>query len=470
MSSQLGDYVHWRRQNYVKMGTSSTPGSSKGKSPGELMTYFKGARTNIINKSKNIFKTGLSGKDLHELEMFYTSLFFPKSNLNDAEQKMIDNFQKGWVKIFNKFRNGNLILNSQGGIHKDSYVGGTYAKNKEFTSKEVNEILQLLESEIHRSGNKKTNAIQASDKLLMEKIKAKLNSEGGISKESKDIISLIKERFINRSYYAAYGDAFEDGIYAASRILDEAPIIANKKVYESLVKGSQRSSAGISSAFVTDFIGDDRKQEIFNKKGEAGDFLYETNKTQDKVDISFTYKGKLLNMSAKYVGKKSDQIAIHTGTSFLVLLQSAQTDIDIDWFNHYLNIAVEPVDTLYKNYASARAEAIKTFKVLAAIKGLTGDILGKGSQANTFAVYDTAARRVRIVDMSLAIRKLESLVNNGGISIEGIDDLDLIPIDESWSRRDSQNSIEAAKNRIAGIIAHLHKQKYHMTLDKKQLL
>ena len=72
--------------------------------------------------------------------------------------------------------------------------------------------------------------------------------------------------------------------------------------------------------------------------------------------------------------------------------------------------------------------------------------------------------------MSLAIRKLESLVNNGGISIEGIDDLDLIPIDESWSRRDSQNSIEAAKNRIAGIIAHLHKQKYHMTLDKKQLL
>jgi hypothetical protein len=71
--------------------------------------------------------------------------------------------------------------------------------------------------------------------------------------------------------------------------------------------------------------------------------------------------------------------------------------------------------------------------------------------------------------MSLAIRKLESLVQKGGIKIENIGNIDLIPINEIWTENSVLSRTEA-RNRIADIISYLNQQKYKISLDKKQLL
>ena len=486
-SDQIGWYVHWHHSNYAKWGTNFNPVSKKGKkngyksasyggakAPSQLATYFIGRRKHIISGAKkNLSK--INKNDLKELEALYTSLLFPKGNLSKAEQTLLNNFRKEWERIFKKFNNGYLLFNEDGFLKKAAAYS-EYEGKASLNYKEVNEIINILQSTHHRSGSEKTAAQIAQDSALIDKINKIFKDENIFRKNNKDLFKEIEERFTNRNYAGMFGYALEDFIVAANQVVDGIVGKVTKKIYKEMSVGKNVSGAIIESSSMTDFIGHERKGNIFGKKENDTDFEYHVKKTPNKTDIIFEYKGQPLKMSAKYVGITNNKIKIHQGSSFLTMLQKYPNDISTHWFNHYLNISTAPEDSVYKQYAKARMEAIETFKVLLAVKGLTGQIAGRTGQAEIFTVADAKAKRVRIITMADMLSNLNKLIYNNGIMIQDSGgknakdlNLNLIPVKKTPPRGNYKPDMGEARDRITNILAYLHQQKFTVSLDKSRL-
>ena len=121
-------------------------------------------------------------------------------------------------------------------------------------------------------------------------------------------------------------------------------------------------------------------------------------------------------------------------------------------------------------------EAIETFKVLLAVKGLTGQIAGKSDQAEIFTIADAKAKRVRVITMADMLSNLNKLIYNNGIMIRdggGKDakdlNLDLIPVKKLPPKGNYKPDMGEARDRITDILSYLHRQKFAVLLDKSRL-
>ena len=137
------------------------------------------------------------------------------------------------------------------------------------------------------------------------------------------------------------------------------------------------------------------------------------HESQQKVDVSFEYKGEKVNISAKNValGKNwshlSKAITVTNGNPLLDLLQ----DESSDFVNHYLNLFADHNGEggYESHFGFLRNQYLDVIKMIIIYKALTGD--GYGHQddiANVFIVNNNqdAKNHVRVINIKSLVYKI----------------------------------------------------------------
>lgn len=411
----IGDYIHYKVTNYTEYGTYRKDKSNDGSSYKSAQGIYNTQKEQMLSNI-NSFKSQ-NNNNLSELSEKLTQLIYGARNGDGrgVADEIFKKFQNIVERIFNeKFSNFDINWNTMSVYSKIKPIN---EKKKNFSKKELEKYKNLLDNEMERLKSGMTNFSKNGN---LEQIGIAINQlENAIEK-----VKQTNENFepqgnfiddINAAIYAesfpyalAIGDVFENFLGVAQYVLNnniekkEDDII--KELSEKIVGTTGKSLVTIDKTkFSEDFVN-------FNSSGNlyvTDDLTYEitSNKTQDKLDVIFDWNGDTLNITAKNYSLRDDtqQISLVSGTSLLYLIQNENPY----FVNHWLNLVSHS-----NSSGLDLSEGHNAMKITIFAKALTGQLLGRGGEADTFVLNWRAQKKVYVLPVGDIIKAAASNIEN----------------------------------------------------------
>lgn len=454
----IGDYVHYKKANYRKYGTTV-----KGPS-----NYSEA--TSIFIEQRNVLKNRIpstTSNNLQELENFLNGMMYGSDEDQQSDTQAIQELQNRVSKVFTE-KYSNFGLNFSKGME-------VYYKGNQKATQEKSIKITTLEKYLQTIKNMANGSIQLSKSAniaiinnVISQLESYLNSHRGditstidltTDSSAKDLLAQINRVLKMQSIpkALAIGDAFEYWLALASMYGGAKAVeVSDQLIIDTLVKGGNRSNPIISlNNFSDEYINmDDLMASGAFSKGwqplnDYTGFMF-NKPTQDKLDMVFNWKGDELKVSAKNYKLTSSGSLIHlvSGTSLLYLIGGENTD----FVNHWLN-CVSGVDSIGGKLLQSAHIAMK---LTILVKALTG--LGTSAQANisdTFILNHRIQQHIYVRSMAQILNNVENLITKdvNGVRFSGYPNR----IPNKWvGKKQGPMSRVSAQARITNLIATLH--------------
>lgn len=462
----IGDYVHYSAFGYMQHGITRH---------GQFTTYED--QKGRIRDLANSFKI-TNSKTLEQIENvvngFSENPNF-KNYLPEIQKKIIDTYQKQVTGV--NFSNYTVdLVNPQG-----KYGVGRIKRHKRsdksihFDVKEVtNKLLKmedLIDKKIRKGQIPKDNLselqfqVQQAKKLYKDifgRAVQQMKSWG--YKPSKEKIDSTKEnllrvrmnQIIDQYLHVPPVSLMEGTLF--EYVLAVAGYVGSGEALENInytieqgVKGLEKN---VSVQTQNNFIKTPKVQQIINEKVKI-DSNGVISRGQSKVDVSFTWNNESVNISAKNVNIYGNYkwITVVSDSPLLVMIMG----MNPDFVNHYLNVYT--YHGLPGKGGSAKVSIVGSqytgvgddMKYALFYEGLTGSTFHNGNDvANVFAINDKTSGKVRLIDMSYILSKMENSINTILVKVNG-QDLTSMHFKNDWA-----NSLD---ERIAHLVQQLHAAK-----------
>lgn len=467
-SNRIGDYIHWKYNNYLEYGLGVT--EKKSVSPEEALQRQRAIVKAEITKNRSASdKVRIKNELLNRLNFLYATGPATINNVTYTEQEM----QEIRTRIINivqsRMKTGNFNFSTLTGTQDDK-LGILETKLRNLAQNDTNwldaiyERLRLMIQErdkiggMIQSGNGnldnwsvELNEAIASFNNIISKIGVKLNASGvnigredfikllqdnGVSRRAKGYSSLATQvnRLINTAKKAAdanlTGDVAEWYSAIAIALGSQYGREQQLQLLKDLENGldfSEIGAIGKSSSMaikITDNFtvkGFDRNQRknLGTYFLDFGSNQLKATSTQDKVDLTISLgQGEMIGASIKNydLSSKTRKIHILNGADLLNYIQEYY-----DFVNHYLNLTVDGTTSESYRPAKAIAAANTVMALTIALKALAGNVykmdssgnIGKSAQAEIFIVHDNSQTMggFNIYFMDDIINKLELMAN-----------------------------------------------------------
>lgn len=474
----IGDYIHRKRENYLKFGTLQANENNE--------SNIKDISQIIKNQHKRVFEKAsspISGKKIWELENALNDFFYPK---NEEQEKNLNDF----LNIFNEI------------VEKKGYEFSTYLSQDLDNSQKIisikNKTKNLIHKDIEEAKNNNQIAkrrvstlqkqLEIISKILRNEIKLKKDTEKNLlefpnilNNTIKELQNLIKDKketqFVNVSsnlqeqintileqianpYLMILGDVLEYGLAYFSLQVQNKKGEITKDLLDSLVIGTTGRTAPTMdfSQISSDFVDINNLDFKGWQKVAGEDFKFQLSApTQDKTDVIFNYSDNaILNISAKNYSLKDSSAKIHilSGSS---LLQAILNENNPSLMNHWLNmVSSQEITNKSSNFIPNYKETHNTILLSLLLQGLMGT---KGELANIFVLNSRSNKHIYVRNIFSILKNFEksgytqaSFGNNFPTKDNPL------PMDISASD---------AKTRITKLIAELHQRKLNIQIDRK---
>ena len=526
--SAIGDYVHYSKMGYLNFGTEKANGreinkkNNEGENKGKtvLETYY----TNTKMRNEMLRNTAMSEEEQQRLANMIAGLMAPAKLEDEAQKKRADELWEDLKKfLIEEFHSDDLadrIVRGAGNVlHRGSKIGVSTIETKEGKQTFLGTVFKRL------------NGLQDAINGLLDGQKSKNKLKSNLDQIYKELLKILdlEDEFIESTGYnftamkekaEAKGISFSQGFRKGST-KERGMMINNKKgsvvdlvnqcistfkdlanlekgtLLETTISLASILSGSIAVDNVQKYIseavvGKNTKENIyataqFSKEVDWKTVLgkdytepineimeIKTKATQDKVDTVLTWKDNKSNQT-KLVGISAKNLSVHTnatiklveGVSLLNLLQDFE---NIDFVNHYLNIAAlhdkEQQPLQGSRYSDLINKAHLAIKANILIKALQGHKLDS-SVPELLVLNDNNTGAVYVFDIYNLIYQVLSSIGGsepfGNSVIEENsygEDITKIHFINSWVDNDSRDY----GPRISNLLADVHSNKMRVGL------
>lgn len=438
MGRKIGDYVHLDRDNYREYGINRRARTTGINSYQGWESLVK-AHNRIVVKSTN--KSQIKG-----LEKFLNSLVYGegKSQEEINREVFLKDIQPKVIELFNKKYPG-LGIGQYYGVYKIPKE-----TTREGLGNKANTYINLI-TNIMNKGELKKGEIDTLQSLI-DRLKKLMSEKGGKEVDHEKLIDdlnaiMAKEKFS----LAAVGDSFEIALGVISEALKGRELKEINGLTEGLWTGHETSSVRINASKFQEDVLKEMRESLNNAghpralpKVKNGEITFKA--TQDKADITFTWQGSDLHVSAKnYSLKSNPYIHLLGGTSMFTLLSLERPE----YVNHYLNI-------MGTQDADRMTQARDDLKRLILIRALTGQGTGKSNVADTFIINIRSKKKIRVLTMSQIYNAYKK-------------DLEKVEIKNFNNGLVANAEAATPEQRIGAMLADLHSRKLAVSIDANNI-
>lgn len=424
MSTGIGDYIHFSRDNYLQHGVTED-GSFK---------MWESAVDDVKKKARKN-SVSLTDKDLQTIEQALEGIL--KSDIKDdtpqavakqevlrvLEEKFKDTLQnvddktgnvtlKDASSVLGKARSSTNIANLVKRVNQLEQIiidqarqGSIDAKNALIEVKSLQSFYDSVASQINQY--KKRNKIKITeDPRLYKDLQAKKTS----------LNNLIKEFAAYPAMELQKGEFFENMAACLPKVCEN--------VVATHIKAIDREKVSYDTEkFAPQFI-----------TKSFGEMLEKTSMTQGKIDVEITWRGddgleQLLGASLKNANLGNYYVHVVTGSSLLFMIQ----DLDTNFVNHFLNLFAKHKGKDSSIFMDYKKQMVEEMRLVLFYKGLTGDNYQRTS-ANTFIVNDNRTGKVKAYrTQDLVDKAIENIDTLRGIQLNGKTFNEKISFVNNWS-------------------------------------
>lgn len=446
--SAIGDYVHLYSWNYLDCGFNKIHERNPSISAAAAL---KNQRTLITNKIKVLE----SSKQTKNLEKELNSLidFLGTGDTKDGTDTAVEavkvmknlitsDWQEHGQKRLINMSTLNVTSNNIGRVGKIKSRGHYINREHSYEQTLKDRIIQLNNAMTTLQKNLENTNTDVDEYQLIQDIKEirkymndnfKLINQylnetdlaGGKIRSENEREAIKKINNFIKIYAPFLDDAKQKGTLFENAIAlvpakiqslgaTEMVNTIEKSIQKNVQGGFYAKNSYKKDAFITGMIEKGKiGQEITT---EYNAMIQKVSESQQKIDVSFEYKGEQMNISAKNlnIGKGwknlNKDITITSGNPLLSLLQ----DESADFVNHYLNLfssnpAYETQIGVTSSFGFLRAQYLDMLKMLILYKGLTGDVYGRNEElANILIVNNNSdpKKHVKVVNIKALIQKI----------------------------------------------------------------
>ena len=529
--AQIGYYIHYLYENYKRYGITINGRSDSAQ------TAYDTQRLLLIQEATGRLMGKLNASHKSEIEnslnyMYGGSTSFSGEWTSENQQYLLSEIQKAIAhKLGLEMEQidwDTLTVNSKGQLKRATYQSTKERFKIDTLKTRINQLKMVMEEinakeKANRTEDEK-NFLEAAEKMdtILEEFQNSLPEgktyfsykNGNTAKKlmadlnafwvhwkkiaSSYLSGQVGEMMAAAGLFVAKNKAKLTSKELIDKFVEELKINLQKQNQQKLgLVGNQRSAAVlVKSNFALQHLNKEDKtlydknthfknDEMFTDFGVAKPRMYYT---QDKVDLTFDLEGVgTINASVKNYRRNASSITLHSGTSFLTMLQQFP-----NFVNHYLNITASMKGEKQK-VAGANDEDIKKwnalFKQTVFYKGLIGGLLkynkNEGlhkTQENQIVITnDKTTGRFKVYYVSELINTVLSPSGNYAdlILLKGIQDNTTWTNQNKWmvyksrtigrhrDKNKSQKNVNAAFLRINRLLNSLHKYKVDLQVSPK---
>ena len=517
--SAIGNYIHYKANNYLSYGTHRKGTKNVGKSP---IKYIQEVRQDMLKKIHNN-STTMRLKDIETEYNIYRDALVNQKDIKDkdlmniifellGEKHELDpesfelDLDTGTLDISNIQKQGQKVKQ----LRKESET-----KNKRIVVSKTGTILDRLETarkqlEAWDKGSKKEK--QKIEKILenIEK-EVKAAAEGinkeiyRIKKENPDLqLPYLKESILTREQARNFISEINKAM-SAVRFGGVTTLKGDFEEYLAMAIELQqrgialtKSNEAIKEAFkeFIDIYGGGRKntpdtpdfisinKQIANELAEIGNYTfrhkitddkgqeqytygYKISSSQQKMDAVFTFEGKPYGLSIKnYDLKKGHPIGLVSGAPLLNFLIGYEND-SINYANHFLNILAYHPDSGSEMWSILRQQANYTLAIHILYSALSGQWTGKKDGfAEILVVKDSGSKGgVKMYDVAALVEKISKKATDiyNLIEITPYERFTSLELDNTFVNA-GDNRGAAISRRLTQLLADAHKKKISLSI------
>ena len=492
--AQIGNYIHYHFQNYLKYGTARKIRDERISSGAKIASFdsmITSLETSTLAASPNMGKA----QQLEDALNYFCNTKGSKApkgiELSDSDRKMIENFLLEQLKKSYDIVGADFERTA---IGKDN-LGASYEKNlsiKEAHSlksseagesgtfylkwfeKRVDDLMQIAKAlnESIEYGKtdpmtKKAEALKAQWESLKSEVLSKTGKvKGGIASGrmspgmlgysdvasfQEDLVKLGKEVYAAAAVWMIEGKLAEDLVAVISYVVE------NKANLESanLLKILENRSVGTTLAGRSMILKSDFDTNVLSKmqptlsKSFNEDYMGYSLKgnPQGKVDVNASFgQASVKNYYLNSKTTNKEGVSLVTGANLFNML--AQEPL---FLNHYLNVAGDNVTHTSQYFLQDANRALKRFLTTQAIAGLKN----REKTANLFVINDKATGRYRVYAISDLLKRCREQDNLIKITLGDREFSNGLTWQNTWVGRSAFNSADLANQRIANLLSQL---------------
>lgn len=506
-NSGLGDYIHWRKINYINYGTYRTYGRgvnaiqaattayqnlkslirskvSVQSSTTTIETYLTALLNQNYLGAASAASIGINLNDIATVEKTLTS--FIENNIEGNFNRLGLDANRSATLEFTKYKYSGLAKQNQTNISKSSLV-----QARQHTNTLVNKIKKLISkgtlsaSEMTTLSSTQAELTSIANSLKYYEAQASANKGkkvafANITEAGSRVLNPLGEILVrlqqlenslsvpNQKELGDIGEAF--GIMAALVADEQVANVTQQALEKYLIGTSGRSKTTIeTSKHFVDSSGLNQLDRHWTYDQDKG-ILTSKGTSQDTVDIEVPLKDTnnifgtdLLRASIKNIGsdtKKLQQINLIDSTTLLALMPVLETN----FMNHYLNIMTTNIerqdDWLVQGIRNNQIydNTVKYALAARAISGVRNSNFTKLSQY--LIIHDRSAHKFKVYQTS---QLLDDLSPSFGTFNDNMAKVTGIPFDYIENRFEPSGP----EARIAKVLASAAQKKLSMSLKIK---
>ena len=454
--SGIGEYVHYKKKNYIRYGTGYPENKSEKSRYGQAMEVFANSRQQILSQIHKSDNTN----SYESIEKFLNDLMYgsPQNSgigsqvFQQFQNEVLEEFQKTYPYLGIDFNNGLSVYNEFGQTPPENTTLSTLKgyvekinkllQNNQIASKNIEEIKQL-QLDID-------NYVQ----MCLQQGQG-LNSTINLN-NSSNIIDRINLAFHvgSKPSSQAIKKVFNIWLAIANKL---TATNANKTAQELLANNLIKPlSSHISMKnFSQDIVSNESIQGVlpkgWNYISSAASFQFQST-SQDRLGVIFNYDNDVFQISsANYsLGSTNKQIYLIQGIPLMNLISNMG---QIDFVNHWLNCISTGEGAVETN----RIQQAHILMKLSIFATALNNYKGVGGSADTFILNNRAERRIyvrSIQDMAYQMSQIfmETNGENKMVSISNYPKT----INNIWVGDMDYKSRSLAQQRISNLINSLH--------------
>lgn len=435
--SALGDYIHYRTENYRVKGVAR-PDEKIGQ-------FYSGNAYNVVLRDRVLAMDNINEGVLNELKrrLKYQSVSQNAQDqiiLNEKRETLTKALIDDMLKNYGTGIVGRYQATTENPIFKGSEVTKETLKAKgQMLYSQYNQLLDQIAAQNGRVNNQT---------LLM--LNTVLEEMEGLTEmtDVKSIIGALNEFSQNQSYSNAYaialGDFGEKYVGAVSdNIMNLTGAEVIKAIKESgIIKGKDTGEFNLDeNSFSKEYV-----------TVEAKDVMCKAYSTQNKTDAEITILGETIDASVKYYSNTKPTLQAQMNlVASLVYLNSIYEDFGNHWLNmHALDRRISGIK-----------DADEALKLELAYEALVSGnpLKGGAGAANTFVYINRQTGDIQVYGAKSILSNKNTL--SAIIFKPTIESINL----KKYNRYvGNGNSLEKAQQRISNLIVSLHKMNVHAAL------
>lgn len=513
----LGDYIHYRRENYENHGIYRKYGKSSSFETAVSYAYQNlrqmarnrdgvGSQAEEIQNYLNSMRNGLSGRDMSYLKEEDAAEIKAKHQFlqNSIQEALSDSTtltanMDNFDVVLGKDSEEKAIIARYSGlkdtgrrsIRRDTVIGLVDKAQtilNQVNKRIKNGTLNTQDATALLKGKNELNAIKKSleaklvengDALIAYRNTIKTNTTEADLNEFGEVLKALYRvsRELRLPLNEDLGNVAEAGVAALFSMAGrKAKEVSSELIHEAVKPGSKAAGSKTTTSFSATFVDSDTLLKEINKDknnkthvswalSEDGSSLVTIQTSQDTVDIHIDFPDdkdifglKDLNASVKNVGSIFNSKGVHVISE--TPLNSIIELTNVSFANHYLNLLSQI------NYDDEVEQGNEVITYALAVRALTGARSSTFTKKSDFFIVNSRSKNMLYVFSSEDLLKKicpQDSINSNYVNVSGLPKGSNV-LNNKWMGKEGIPDLAGAQQRIAAIIAQTNRFKLSMSL------